>query len=724
MESERQPLTLFEIAPSMQDVCRCSLDIISNASSHQIQAAIDRNKHEINTLLLQLLTINFIQKNEQIIQNERKEFNNNNNNMNNTRQLENYCNQKLLEISPIHGFSPKPYFLDYKISDDIRMEILTYLKPIQLFKTITLLNKQFNKNVKKIHASPNEKYSQVFETSNFTFDSFLEMEEYCKDNKRKALHGGCVYVDYRNPFGFWSFDHVKNIKNYCQCIFAGTCLIPLDCSKVAPYRSMTFRHCSKGKFENKIVKRGYLNETCDVNISKYSFTPMNNFQLKFDLSRGYIDASQVLNDFWICGKINFGLTLQNIFCRTSNRLGITVTTDDVYDNNKYKKLYDRIKGSFNIFQIYVDIDITKYYNKYSPDEKAELHTIGGHHISNLNGRHVLTVVAHGDDASTLTYFGDKSSIDERREIVESGFCDVHLSEPKRDFLDLIDYPNYCLATASFQPVSRMESEEDFNEWMRLYNELGYPNPSLTSCDVMTCPIDKNMLKHIYYDEKKDELHVKSLCFGWTLIFKDSDAPEPLKSVYSASFASPECRKLVDLIITEPDIVDIGNELYPYDDDEKTRCKKHIYFEKLSKWKGVIKCTVDITDVFNGFQNRLRDEWIGNKKKSNESDRINIASDPLGNNRRYFTNFNGKDMPYLQWERHTNKIKHDYYLHSISSVDYNYRLKLSDLLGHYKYKILSKIIFYTCTSNKDKLILNRVCREWQDILRNSSETTVN
>ena len=122
----------FDKIPSnLQHVRQCSLDIVSNASSYQINAAVEYNQNEINKLLIQLLTINFIKQNEATIQSEIKEFNNKNNN---TQPLENYCNEKLLEISPIHGFSRKHYFLEYNVSSDIRMEILTYLKPIELLK--------------------------------------------------------------------------------------------------------------------------------------------------------------------------------------------------------------------------------------------------------------------------------------------------------------------------------------------------------------------------------------------------------------------------------------------------------------------------------------------------------------------------------------------------------------------------------------------------------------
>ena len=177
-------LVLFDKIPSnLQHVCHCCLDIVSNASSHQIKAAVEYNQNEINKLLVQLLTINFIANNEKTVQTSVEKIAGC---PASDTQLKKYCNQKLLEISPIHGFSPKPYFLEYNVSDDIRMEILTYLQPIQLFKTITLLNKQFNKNVQTMHESTNSKYSKMFETRNYIFKSFLEVEEYCNNMKRKT----------------------------------------------------------------------------------------------------------------------------------------------------------------------------------------------------------------------------------------------------------------------------------------------------------------------------------------------------------------------------------------------------------------------------------------------------------------------------------------------------------------------------------------------------------
>ena len=104
-------VSLEIIPPILQNVCQSSLDIVENASTHQINAAVKYNENEINKLLIQLLTINFISKNKHNIETDIKKLNleNENKNNNNSKRLTNYCNQKLLEISPIHGFSPKPH---------------------------------------------------------------------------------------------------------------------------------------------------------------------------------------------------------------------------------------------------------------------------------------------------------------------------------------------------------------------------------------------------------------------------------------------------------------------------------------------------------------------------------------------------------------------------------------------------------------------------------------
>ena len=54
---------------SLHSVAQCSVSIIDNASSSQIDAAIKHNQNTINTLLVKLLAVNFInQKKDKIIQ--------------------------------------------------------------------------------------------------------------------------------------------------------------------------------------------------------------------------------------------------------------------------------------------------------------------------------------------------------------------------------------------------------------------------------------------------------------------------------------------------------------------------------------------------------------------------------------------------------------------------------------------------------------------------------
>ena len=67
----------------------------------------------------------------------------------------------------------------------------------------------------------------------------------------------------------------------------------------------------------------------------------------------------------------------------------------MYDD-QFRKAF---KNSFNIFQIYVDIDITQYYNKYSDVERAAMQQHFRGHIELNDGKYVLCVAAHGDDSS-------------------------------------------------------------------------------------------------------------------------------------------------------------------------------------------------------------------------------------------------------------------------------------------------------------------------------------
>ena len=712
----------------LENICKCSLDIVSNASSHQIKAAIDYNQHEINTLLIQLLTINFIKKNTKIIENETKQLDT----TCNTEKVKTYCSKKLLEISPNCGFSPKAYFLEYNVSDDIRMEILTYLKPLELFKSITILNKQFHKSVCSIHESTNKKYKKIFATKNFTFDSFLEMEEYCTNTKRKALRDGVVYVDWISMSGLCEFGRVTNIDNYNQYISAGTDTTGNQnyCSFVAPHKSLTFRPCNKKHFVNMILKRGHYNETCDINISRFSFYTTNNQNktVSFDISRGITNDEMKPADNWICGKIDFYSTLNNSLVRLGEQKGILITRDDIFNENE--NAINRLLGndiSLSIFQIGVEVDITKYYNQYNDMERAKMHSMFTTHLMTLDGRNVLILFVHGDDASVFSYFGDKSHMNDRKELMESVFCNFVVGEAKKRFLDLIGYPNYCVITPLGEPICLLQNEEKFNLWCHRLKQCDL-KPILASGDVINHTIDRKKLENIHYDEEKDELHVKILYHQKeVVIFIDSDAPPPLKSTYRVTLGSDARPRLIDAIITEPEVIDIdididgdgdangysGGDSGCDDDDVKSLKKKDIYFERLQKWKGVVRCSFDITDVFNEFQERLKNEWEWHKKNSNV---CNISDDEwkFQDNRKYFTNANGNDMEYLTWDHETNTIKCDFYLgFNSNTVEYDFQFNLWDRLGMHLMNILFQV--FSFIHNDDQHILRGVCHQWDAIL---------
>ena len=173
---------------SLKNVCHVSMTLIQAASKDQVTTALEYNKHKINTLLTQLLALNFIIQNQNEIHND---INNilisaeastlthdskaTTESASQTLQsLEHYCERKLLSLSPIAGFSRKNYFIERNISDDIQTEIISYLKPIEIFKNISLVNKQFNKNVTTLHQS--YRHANVFCDQNYVFQSWEEIE--------------------------------------------------------------------------------------------------------------------------------------------------------------------------------------------------------------------------------------------------------------------------------------------------------------------------------------------------------------------------------------------------------------------------------------------------------------------------------------------------------------------------------------------------------------------
>ena len=238
-------------------------------------------------------------------------------------------------------------------------------------------------------------------------------------------------------------------------------------------------------------------------------------------------------------------------------------------------------------------------------------------------------------------------------------------------------------------------------------------------------IDKNILDKIYYDEDKDELQIKMVYTDAVTVVIDSDAPAPIHNAYRMTIGSQQRPRLFDAIITEPELINInynsnvGDE-FGSDENIMNIDKRKIYFERLEKWQGHFRCTFDITDIFDEFQERLKDEWNAYQNKRNVND-IDIDDDVFQDwpgNRKYFTNSNVNDMSLnaIRLDGRRNRILcHDYICPMSDEmkfiVDHDFSLSISHRLGKNKNILLFHIWGY---SGIDELICRLVCKEWNNI----------
>ena len=211
------------VPQSLHSVCDTSLKLIHNASEEQITTAVKCNTREINSLLVQLLVLNFIVKNQNKIVNDLKipkisetplasstcssdtcNIKTQDCGTNNVL-LKKYCERKLRCLSPTHGFSRNNCFVEYKIGDDIGMEILSYFKPIEIFNHFSLINKQFNKTVKIMHQSENYNYSPVFYSKNYLLQHSNELAYFWNHGK---------IVDSQVGNGEWLTAHMDGFERY------------------------------------------------------------------------------------------------------------------------------------------------------------------------------------------------------------------------------------------------------------------------------------------------------------------------------------------------------------------------------------------------------------------------------------------------------------------------------------------------------------------------------
>ena len=132
---------------SLHHVTAQSLNIIDSATDFQLSKATTHSKREIDALLLKLLAITFINNNQTKIENEIKSIDIVSDDHDQSR-LKTYCAQILKHhLSPAIGFINKNLFVKYNISEDISVDIISYLKPMEIYKSIICINKHLNKIV-------------------------------------------------------------------------------------------------------------------------------------------------------------------------------------------------------------------------------------------------------------------------------------------------------------------------------------------------------------------------------------------------------------------------------------------------------------------------------------------------------------------------------------------------------------------------------------------------
>ena len=580
-------LSALLIPESLQQVCSTSLKLIENASTNQVSAAVAYNQHQINVLLIQLLAINFFSQNRKQVQNEinhlmqlspppqhpQQQLNSASmstasqrrlvSQASNAADLEEYCEHKLLSLSPILGFSRKNYFVEYNINNDMQMEIISYLKPIEIFKNISLINKQFHTNVARMHQS--SKHGNVFCNKHYAFKSFNKVKKY-RDNNDNEI----TTIDFKLLGGEWVYGQIDGIDtnknkihvsaNMGDTISKG----PVAYSYIAPARTMSYRPGNKQKFVN-ILKHGYCSETCDVNLENVYFGTEDG-RIAHILCGSIDEHTSGINigdDMWRCGWIDFDLTWDQAIARNEEMFGVIYDIDNDKEekndemvtnrdgkseakynekilessdkeNDKHAKTKTKPKTStleknkkFRIFQVRVNVDITEEYNRHDDFIQRQIDENFVHVLRKTrNDRWILSLVFHIDDIDKFTYFGSKKTLSQQIEIKKylfrikfNNYDSGIMLKSKRKLLDAVNYSNYCVATPGgvFYAMSdNLKEREQLNKWYAI-------SPATREAECANVQVSKNGVNKVYYDKEKDELWIKLLPL-FSLVFEDSNAP--------------------------------------------------------------------------------------------------------------------------------------------------------------------------------------------------------
>ena len=687
------------IPESLQTICNISLTVIENASNDQIAKAIQHNQHEINTLLVQLLAINLITQTQNEI---KKDLNipqndtNDNNSSNNVAEsqtiiiinVEEYCERKLLSLSPIDGFSRKNFLAKSNVSDDVRIEILSYLKPIEIFKNISLINKQFNQNVIKIHQS--HKYSNMFCGDNFAYQSLDDISS-TEDHSR-------IDIDWRMDNGQWISGWLDKINKEKMLAYVSANWCPYksktgkivfntaDCSRVAPVGSMSQRPASMNKFSN-LLKHGYCSATCDVNLRNFYFRANGRY---IHIISGYANESEYFahgngqagddeQDIWQCGQINF----HSIYSMNKNNLN-------------------------RLMWIEVSVDITQAYNNH-PDtiRQAIRHNECFRFKKMENDERFVRLMFHIDDIKNITYFGDKTTLEQQLKIKQRLFNDIilnydsiHIDKHKRRLLKASGYPGYCCLTHDgvFSALSQSRNQVKlFYTWAR-----SGKYDMICENECRNVKISQNGVNKVYYDKIKDELRIKVLqkINGWyRCVLDDENAPKPLDKRYDLPHGS--LYRLMDAKIIDPRLVDKVQRESINDVNKKQKR----YFKLLKKWKGFIQISIDITKEFDQFQEKLKKDYVDFYKKNGTQvgDELMVKL----NNRKYFMNG-------INYDKTKDKIIRNVYVLLDNKMIYHYdaRLNLFDIFAaKQENMVTTKIFNFVGRDEFDRCNVALVCKKW-------------
>ena len=392
----------------MRSMAKCSLDIIDNTSFIQTKAAVKLNENRIEKLLTKLLAVDYINEHRNEIENElvnhktKEEYimtemeqkdEKNSKKLcqdSNKIDLQKYCEQKLLPLSPVFGFSRRDYFLEYNICSDIITHIFSFIKINEVYTTVIKTNKHFANAVKT-----------NFEYSNHFMNNITQKDYQFSDCRR-----GCGYfaegefIDGRCESGKFVVARLVGHSNNSVKVLSeiSNHNFYVKFGNIAAFGAMTKRMCNLNKLA-RFLKQSFCFQACDVNLRKFCFEgesgALNDVTIHLIHGR---NKNRFDEDLWICGKIDFARSLKHA----------DSILDEFYEN----------KLNYNgLVQIAVKIDITEYFSQHNNDIKEECrNAFTIYEDKGLDNRTFVRLWFRIDDIANVVPFGVKSSIEEQKKM--------------------------------------------------------------------------------------------------------------------------------------------------------------------------------------------------------------------------------------------------------------------------------------------------------------------